>query len=378
MKIFYLFPNSTLRKPTRRNDGRFVGQFYDHYGMDVASNYGHETVNDFDICEKIEKGIFGRITDRFINICWSVLGGVGGSWYKVIKLRRRIANSDVVLSTADRVGLPLVLLTYARVIPRRPIIYISIGLLERLQQLRYGMPKLYRAAFKRCVNKIICYGFEEKEKLQQLLPSMASAITFIPFGVDTNYFKPTPTKASDTFILCIGADPNRDFDLLVKIANKIPSDILIVTTARRLAQLKQTWRTLPKNIRTMTDIPFPEVKTLIAQALFVVIPLKENSYSGGTTTLLQGMAMGKSVLVSQTGAIKNGYHLQNGINCFLVKPEDELELLTAMLFLIEHPERRAEVGIYARRTALMHLTWNRYVNNLFAIVSHLNTKGTTL
>ena len=42
----------------------------------------------------------------------------------------------------------------------------------------------------------------------------------------------------------------------------------------------------------------------LARARIVVLPLKPNSYSGATTTLLQAMAMGKPLVVSAVGATR--------------------------------------------------------------------------
>ncbi len=58
----------------------------------------------------------------------------------------------------------------------------------------------------------------------------------------------------------------------------------------------------------------------MSRARVVALPVRDNSYSGATTVLLQAMAMAKPVVVSRTAAIADGYDLEDGVNCRLVEP----------------------------------------------------------
>lgn len=359
MRIFYLYSGSALRKKVYEKN-------YALYGKDYAARYGYEALDDFDICEKLENSFFSKIVDFTLNKFWSFLGGYGGSWYKVIALRDRLKQADIIFSTNDRVGIPLVLLRYFRLVPNKPIIYASIGLPTRLEKLRPRMFKFYKKAFNQSVKKIICYGYEENLKLEEIFGK--EKIKFIPFGVDIEYFKPADENEDD-YLLCIGIDPERDFELLFSIAKFIKCPILIITSKARMAGIKKKWKVLPKNISILPDVPFPKIRTFLANSKFVVLPVKENSYSGATTTLLQAMAMGKAVIVSNTGAIKEGYHLENNKNCVLVRPGDRKKFLSAVNALLKDKQRRKGLGQNARTTIEKCLSWENYVNNLFSVIS---------
>ena len=71
---------------------------------------------------------------------------------------------------------------------------------------------------------------------------------------------------------------------------------------------------MPSNINIVCDVPFSEIRALFAGARVVVLPVKENTYSGATTTLLQAMAMGKPIVASRVGATREGYGLRDGEN----------------------------------------------------------------
>lgn len=80
------------------------------------------------------------------------------------------------------------------------------------------------------------------------------------------------------------------------------------------------------------------------------------------------MAMGKPVVVSNVGAIRNGYGLKDGENCRLVDPGDSAGFEKAILELLADPEMATRIGANARAHVAKNLTWNQYMDNLTRIV----------
>ncbi|HET7745503.1 MAG TPA: glycosyltransferase, partial [Gaiellaceae bacterium] len=97
--------------------------------------------------------------------------------------------------------------------------------------------------------------------------------------------------------------------------------------------------------------------------------VKENTYSGATTVLLQAMALGKAVVVSRTAAISRGYQLEDGLNCRLVPPGDFGALDHAVGGLLADAENAAALGARARRTVEEHLTWDRYASAIVELLA---------
>ena len=54
-----------------------------------------------------------------------------------------------------------------------------------------------------------------------------------------------------------------------------------------------------------------QIRERLLAARVVALPVRENSYSGATTTLLQAMACGKPTVVTRTAAIARGYELED-------------------------------------------------------------------
>jgi len=56
---------------------------------------------------------------------------------------------------------------------------------------------------------------------------------------------------------------------------------------------------LPANVR-VTALDYERLRELYAQSLFVVVPLYNVEFQAGITVILEAMAMGKAVIVTQT------------------------------------------------------------------------------
>ena len=141
--------------------------------------------------------------------------------------------------------------------------------------------------------------------------------------------------------------------------------ICVVASSERA----RTLQPLPGNVEVETDVPLERVRGLLAAARVVALPVRGNSYSGATTTLLQAMAMAKPVVVSRTDAIATGYELEDGVNCRLVAPGDVDAFEGAVLEMLTGADAAGALGIRARETVVRSLSWERYTNALWKLLS---------
>ncbi|MDQ3672666.1 MAG: glycosyltransferase family 4 protein [Actinomycetota bacterium] len=288
-------------------------------------------------------------------------GGYGGDFARVLASLRRANRADVVFSTVDTVGIPLMLLARAGRL-RPPLVYVAIGLPERLAQLRSErMRRLYASALGGCAS-VIAYSEHEADELRSWLEryGFGPRVEFVPFGVDTEWFGPT-REAPKVDVVSVGADPHRDFALLGRVAERLPEvSFRIVTSVEHARSLP----TLPGNVVLETEIPFQAMRQRLAEARVVALPVRENSYSGATTVLLQAMALGKPVVVTRTQAIATGYGLVDGENCRLVAPGDEEGFERALTGVLGGDFHARALGSSARTTVERELTWERYVDRI--------------
>jgi glycosyltransferase involved in cell wall biosynthesis len=367
LKVFYFYLDSKVRRKVARGEVKTPGSNYMMYGADLLSRQEfliHHNLED-EVAPSPWASRFAWLVDKAIK----AMGGSSGDFQTVFREWRRCRQSDIVVSTVDNVGVPLAYLNFFRLL-RRPLLYISIGLPERVAAIRHPMIRaLYRTLYRK-VPRFVTYGWAEAIQLREWLglPPDSDRVVFIPFGVDPIAFRPEPNAALVTDVLSIGADMQRDFHLLLAVAAQQPTvSFQIITSTRHAA----TFRNIPPNVRVLTDVPFPEIRTHLASAKVVVFPCHENTYSSGTTTLLQAMAMAKAVVVSRTGAIRDGYQLADDVNCRLVTPGACEELGKAIHELVNTSEARIRLGGAARQTVEAHLTWSHYVKRLANVMTCL-------
>ena len=315
--------------------------------------------------ERARPPAWARVVGRTLKWALERAGGYGGDFATVLASLGRANRADVVFSTVDTVGIPALLLRRAGRL-RPPLVYVAIGLPERLARLRTArMRRLYALALASC-EAVIAYSEHEAEVLRGWVErhGARARVEFVPFGVDVESFRSAAEQSGDD-VVSVGADPHRDFALLVGVARRMPgTSFRIVTTPEHARTLPP----LPRNVAIETELPFDEMRARLAGARIVALPVRENSYSGATTVLVQSLALGKPVVVTRTQAIAAGYGLVDGENCRLVAPGDEEAFRLALGSLLGDDLARRELGEAARETAEHRLDWERYVDRLEEIL----------
>jgi glycosyltransferase involved in cell wall biosynthesis len=302
-----------------------------------------------------------RGVGRLVKTGLERAGGYGGDFATVLASLKTANRADVVFSTVDTVGIPLMLLARAGRV-RPPLVYAAIGLPERLRQLRSDrMRRLYASALGSCA-AVVAYSEREVDDLARwvLKHGSQARVEFVPFGVDPESFAPDGA-ATATDVVSVGADPHRDFDLLLRVAARMPDvGFRIVTSRDHARRLDGT----PDNVTLEVDLPFDAMRQRLGEARLVALPVRENSYSGATTVLLQAMALEKPVVVTRTSAIASGYGLVDGENCRLVAPGDEEGFERALAGVLRDDLHSRALGVSARATVERELTWERFVGRI--------------
>jgi glycosyltransferase involved in cell wall biosynthesis len=220
---------------------------------------------------------------------------------------------------------------------------------------------LYADALRRA-QTIVTYSQAEADWLRAWIGAHPPEITFVPFGVDLEAFRPGD-REPDVDVVAVGADPRRDFELLRTVAQRHPElSFRIVATEEHARALGA----LPGHVSLEADIKLEDVRDRLAGARVVALPVRRNSYSGATTVLLQAMALAKPVVVSRTDAIARGYDLADGVNCRLVEPGDGDAFERALLDTLADSR---SLGTAARETVEHGFSWQRYTDALWEILS---------
>jgi glycosyltransferase involved in cell wall biosynthesis len=221
-----------------------------------------------------------------------------------------------------------------------PIGVIDIGLTEswkiRERILDFVVPR---------VDAIFVLGSNQIEYIKSRWRTSAM-VEFFHQHVDTKFYCPMP-EALGGPILAVGEDRGRDFETLLEAARGIDSDVVLKT--RRVAPdaLRHP------NVRVISSfMSGTEYRKLFAECRFVVVPLASSVHASGVGTVLEALAMGKALIVSDSPGIRD--YIIPGETALTVPCSDVEALRNAMQRLLLEPHTCARLGLNGRRFVEQH------------------------
>ncbi|MCH8526422.1 MAG: glycosyltransferase family 4 protein [Kiritimatiellae bacterium] len=347
-KVYAYFRDTEARQEALVSGRRVGGDLF--AGLYDLEERGWET----DINLRKTPGTVPHHAGAWISSYLHRHGGYGGDFASCLATFRRANSADVVWSHADTLGIPLSLFKACGLL-RPPLVYTSIGLVERFRAMPESRWKRRQLrALGRCA-AFVGYGWEETEVLKQWFPECP--VHFLPYGVDTERWKPLD-RPKTVDVLSLGMDWQRDFGCLLPFARAHPDKRVKIITSRHL---QSALGAVPENVELCDPVPLTRIPEEMASARVVALPVKENTYSGATTTLLQAMAMGLPVVVSEVGAIRNGYHFREKESCALVPPGAPALFAEALSRLLEDERLRGAIGAQARKHTAEDLNWRLFL-----------------
>ncbi len=275
-------------------------------------------------------------------------------------LRRR--DYDIIYSNGENVSIPLALLLKRhRIRPR----HVLIG-----HHLSTGKKKPFFKALHSQMDAIFVYASTQQTYGVQELGIPKAKLPLIPFHADHRFYRclPASPDAPPTMICSAGLEW-RDYPTMIDAVSGLDVEVRLAAASPWSKHQNETEnRTLPPNV-SARRYPYHELRQLYADSRFVVVPLYENDFQAGITTILEAMACGKAVITSKTtGQFDTIVDGENGI---YVPPGDPEALRRAGSRLLANPQEAARIGANARTYIEEKATLDHWVENIVNFSNNL-------
>jgi glycosyltransferase involved in cell wall biosynthesis len=302
------------------------------------------------------------------------------AWVAFRDLRRH----DAVVTDGEHVGIPLAVLMR---VTRSKTHHVTIGhrLSAPKKRLFFSILRCHDA-----MGAIVLHSRRQHDYANKSLGIPAEKLALVPYHVDTEFWSPR-AASEERLVVSVGLE-HRDYQTLFRAASAVPANF-VVAAASLWSRHELRPRDVPSNVK-VAAFDYHELRDLYARAAIVVVPLVDVDNQAGITTILEAMAMGKPVIVSQsrgqTDVVEDRRGPERGVpvarprsllrliaadqnltvqpNGFYVPPGDAEALARAIAFLLDHPDERARLGVAGRQLAEQLLTVDAFAARLNALV----------
>jgi glycosyltransferase involved in cell wall biosynthesis len=208
---------------------------------------------------------------------------------------------------------------------------------------------------------VVCLSDVQRRRLLERVRLDPGRLHACLLGIDHHYFQPS-SEPEEPYVVAVGKDLARDYETLARAAEGLDVPVVVVTEERNVRGID-----LPANVEVTRDLPYTELRELYARAACVVLPVRGPDYaygteSGGLTALMEAMAMGKAVVLSDRPIFAE--YTRGGEAVSLVPAEDPDALRETIGSLLADAELRARLGRAARALVEEKLTMERFAEQL--------------
>jgi glycosyltransferase involved in cell wall biosynthesis len=281
----------------------------------------------------------------------------------------RLRRFDCVVSTSIMGGM---ILTFLRRLRRQKttwtLIIISNGLIPLDSWLNRQLVNLTTFLLIG-VSKLICFTSAEQSFWQERL-GRGRAI-FIPYPVNIDLY--APVSDSGDYIVAVGR-VGRDFSTLIEAVRDLRVKTIIIFGVDMKGKAADwDFKRIPQNIKLYYEIPASTSRQIMARSLFVVLPLRDPLRPVGVVSIVEAMALGKSVVATKTaGTIDYLRDCETGL---FVRPRDHTDLIQKISSLLRDRQEIARLGRNARLIAISSFDEKIFVRRLTKIIKEsLSTK----
>lgn len=287
----------------------------------------------------------GALGETRIDRLGPVLIGQPRNWALARDLARRLGPDDIVYCNSEDAGLPLAAACAAAGSTARIVVFIHSIIRPR------GRLALHALRSTRDVALFVTNCSTQVAFLRDRAGVPPSRVWLLHEQTDTAFFSPGPASPAKTrpVIASVGLE-RRDYRSLAAATHDLDVDVRISAfSADAPALARSLPRVMPANM-ARRFYAWRELQQLYRDADVVVVPIFESVATSGVTSLIEGLASGRPVVVTRSAGLAD--YQQHHDALVVVPGEDPAALRAAITGLLADPaaaSRRAAIGLELAR-----------------------------
>ena len=357
MKIAYIYHPGRLQRLEAASSGNAATEFF--YGALELRARGHD-VSCYELGDPAGKLTYEQLFLKLMNRVGIMPPKAPPVLFRQInRIVPLLRPYDIVIGTESGIAF-----TLAAAKLRKQwcgaLIGIHCGFLHHYQnKMAVHLTKLLFTKMVSCF-----FGEGEIPIIRKRYRMQDDAVRVIPFGVDTRFWRPSSGQyEKHPYILAVGNDFQRDYDLLIRVAKLINIRINVVTERDFPADIPSNVDVMRGSYRN-TGLSDIQLRELYRKALCTVIPLKPSSQPSGQSVALQSMACGTPVLITKTEGLWDRCHLRDMENIVFVHSNEQEEWAATIDKVTANNEQIKRLGESAHRYVSEHGKIERYADRL--------------
>jgi glycosyltransferase involved in cell wall biosynthesis len=267
-------------------------------------------------------------------------------------------DADAIFTTGEDIGLPLAMLLKLR------------GIRASHTMIAHSLSPLKKRVFFSAgvgghLDRVLCYATIQERLMLEELGLSRSAVKRINYQADESFFRPLPEVPEEPDLICSAGQLLRDYDTLIRATTDLPVRVKIAAGSPWIAKELRPDGGLPAHVDWRKYNRF-ELRELYARSALAVVPIVQNDYQTGISTILEMMAMGKCVVATRTRGQTDT--IIDNVNGVYVPPGDAAALRATIQRLLANPDERARLGRAARAYVEKEAGLDLFVDKITATV----------
>ena len=285
--------------------------------------------------------------------------GIGPENVNFRLLVNEFNSADIAISFTD--SLSLTLGFNSTMMTSKPFVCGGFhGLSDRYENLPQFLKRRAHAYIKHStqnLDHIFFFGDQDRTRASSLFDIAPEKTSLFRFGVDTEFWGGIEERRKRGSIFSAGSDYNRDYHTLLK--TDFSGQFSILSDNKFINKYGRCKFNLINGSLHKSRITDLQLREIYNRSEIVVVPIKNVYQPSGYSVVLQAMASGCAVILTDFKGLWDRDLFLNYQNCILVPPYNSNSISVAIKKLQENDELRRKISINAKETAKKHFSLDR-------------------